>query len=113
MERTPKALWNETSGWDAWDAAPRDGPAVFVVDAAAFDRGDVVGTWIDPYDDARNVEQKLSELLGRDAEQGTWAIVDQTGLGRLMMGEAPSIEELRDEAASTFPDWCVAQAGNT
>ncbi len=98
MEQTPRALWHETSGWEAWNAAPRDGPAVFVVDAAAFDRGDVVGIWIDPYEQPDVVCEQLTELLGHEPEPGTWAIVDQTGVGPLMMSEEVGTDELASEA---------------
>lgn len=85
----------EANGWEAWEASPRDGPAVFVVDTAAFDQGTIRGRWINPNDDAAVVNEQLAELLGRQPEEGSWAVVDQVGLGAVMMPETLAVDELR------------------
>lgn len=85
----------EATGWEAWEASPRDGPAVFVVDTAVFDQGTVRGRWINPNDDPAVVGEQLAELLGRLPEEGSWAVVDQQGLGPIMMPETLAVPELR------------------
>ena len=89
MEAINEGLATETAGWDAWDAVPRDGPAVFVVDAEAFDRGEVIGKWINPFIDHHEIDEQLRQLLGVEPKQGRWAIVDQVGLSR-MVNETPT-----------------------
>lgn len=83
-----------SDGWEAWDAVPRDGPAVFVVDTIAFDHGTVRGRWLDVRDDHAALHAELTKLLGREPEEGAWAIVDQIGLGELMAPETMSIANL-------------------
>ncbi len=81
-------------GWEAWDAVPRDGPAVFVVDTTAFDHGIVRGRWLDVGAGRDQLHAELTELLGRPPEAGSWAIIDQVGLGELMASETMSITNL-------------------
>ncbi len=81
-------------GWEAWDAVPRDGPAVFVVDTTAFDRGVVRGRWLDVGADPEALHTDLTELLGREPEEGSWAIIDQVGLGERMAPETMAIARL-------------------
>lgn len=76
-----------SDGWEAWDAVPRDGPAVFVVDTKAFDHGVIRGLWLEVSADGTALHDQLTELLGREPEEGTWAIIDQVGLGALMAPE--------------------------
>jgi len=76
-----------SDGWEAWDAVPRDGPSVFVVDTKAFDHGVVRGRWLDVSADGAALHDQLTELLGREPEEGSWAIIDQVGLGALMVPE--------------------------
>lgn len=85
---------SEVSGWDAWDAVPRDGPAVFVVDAAAFDQGVVRGGWLAVGADQAALHADLTELLGREPQEGSWVIVDQVGLGDLMAPETMTVASL-------------------
>ncbi len=86
MERDKNELgsggtgWAAIGGWEVWEAAPRDGPAIFAVDAVAHDAGRIVGRWIKPGDGPAAVEAQLTELLGRIPETGNWAIIDQVGL---------------------------------
>lgn len=89
---------NESSrlddGWEAWEAIPRDGPAVFVVDTAAFDHGVIRGRWIEVADGDREVHVALMALLGQEPQEGTWAVVDQIGLGPVMAPETLTVGEL-------------------
>jgi hypothetical protein len=96
MEAINEAQERELTGWDAWDAVPRDGPAVFVVDAEAFDRGEVIGRWIDPFGEQVDINEQLRQLVGDNPDQGRWAIVDQIGLGPAAAPETP--EALTPEA---------------
>lgn len=85
----------KSEGWNEWDAVPRDGPAVFVIDTRAFDEeGTIHGRWLDPTLGPGVLHLQVTELLGREPEEGTWAIVDQVGLGKLMAPESVSIAEL-------------------
>ncbi|MEA3078203.1 MAG: hypothetical protein QOF60_3111 [Actinomycetota bacterium] len=82
-------------GWDAWDAAPRDGPAIFAVDAQALDEEQRLhGVWLKLQSPPDKLRQQLQELLGRTPESGTWAIIDQIGLGQAMVPETMSFTEL-------------------
>ncbi len=81
-------------GWEAWDAVPRDGPAVFVVDTAAFDHGVVRGRWLDVGAGPETLHTDLTELLGHPPEAGTWAIIDQVGLGERMAPETMAVAGL-------------------
>lgn len=81
-------------GWEAWEAIPRDGPAVFVIDTAAFDRGVIRGRWIEVAEDDAELQAALTELLGQKPEEGSWAVVDQIGLGPVMAPETMAVSEL-------------------
>jgi hypothetical protein len=84
-----------TDGWEAWDAVPRDGPAVFVIDTVALDQHHQFrGRWLDLAAGAAATEAALGDLLGRPIDAG-WAIVDQIGLGPRMAPEALTLEDLR------------------
>jgi hypothetical protein len=95
-------------GWAAWNAVPRDGPALFAVDATAFDRGVVRGRWLNVGADQAQLYDELTELLGQAPEEGTWAVVDQIGLGQRMAPEMMSVTDLttvaRDLAAESGSD---------
>jgi hypothetical protein len=83
------------SGWEAWDAVPRDGPAVFVVDTDALDRHQCLrGRWLDLAASPEIIDTALGELLGRPVEEAGWAIVDQIGLGPRMAPQVVSGTEL-------------------
>ncbi len=82
----------EANGWDAWDAIPRDGPAVFVLDVHRLDAGTVHGAWLSV--DPERFTAGLRALLGRSALNG-WAIVDQVGLGERMIPEHFPLDALR------------------
>jgi hypothetical protein len=77
---------------DRWDAVPRDGPAVFVIggDSASGMTGD----WIDPTVEIEQVADAVAAATGQPPENGSWAVVDQIGLGTEMLPEHLSIESL-------------------
>lgn len=100
MEQLPTTRSNEggnARGWEAWEAAPRDGPAVFVIDAPRQDKhGELRGAWLDPTVGTATFALEIAKLLGREPNIGEWAIVDQIGLGALMLPETFNLSELGD-----------------
>lgn len=86
---------NLTSAWEAWEAIPRDGPAVFVVDTDALDRDERLrGRWLDLDASPDTIATALGALLGRPVEEAGWAIIDQVGLGPRMAPEVISVDQL-------------------
>jgi len=86
------------TGWEAWDAVPRDGPAVFIVDTRALDQeGQLRGRWISLEQDETAIVSCIEGVLGRPPDDG-WAIVDQVGLGRRMVPADLTVGELPDLA---------------
>lgn len=110
MERVRNQVGNGSrneermDGWDAWDAVPRDGPAVFVIDTGAFDQGVVRGRWLDVTAERAALQDELRELLGCEPEEGSWAIIDQIGLGQLMAPETMSVSSLSTVAEDLTAD---------
>src|SRR5262245_17302404 len=98
MEQQPTTGTNDggdARGWDAWEAAPRDGPAVFVIDAPRLDtHGELRGAWIDPTVGTATVALEIAKLLGRKPNIGEWAIIDQIGLGAEMLAETFNLSDL-------------------
>lgn len=86
-------------GWRAWEAAPRDGPAIFVIDTRVFDDdGEIRGRWLDPNIAPEVLYEQVRALLGREPVEGSWAIIDQVGLGPLMVPETLGVNEVRSAA---------------
>lgn len=82
-------------GWDAWNAVPRDGPAVFVVDLQAMEtQGRVHGRWMNPMRKSEEVTAELREVLGREPDVNTWAVIDQVDLGPRMIPDTLAPMEL-------------------
>ena len=77
---------------DRWDAIPRDGPAVFVIGGDSV--SGVAGDWIDPVAETEQVAEAVAAATGQPPENGSWAVVDQIGLGNEMLPEHLSIESL-------------------
>jgi hypothetical protein len=92
MEQQPRNQEEHDPWRDAWDAVPRDGPGLFVIDTAAYDCEQVRGRWIDPTAEPALIELQLQELLGRWPEPGSWAVVDQVGLGEVMVPEVLDLD---------------------
>jgi hypothetical protein len=79
-----------------WDAVPRDGPAVLVVDAHELDEGrGLVGGWIELSQSISEVAQQIEVLLGREAGRRTPVVIDQIGMGSVMCDEDEIAELLR------------------
>ncbi len=98
----------QPEGWRAWEAAPRDGPGIFVVDTRVLDRdGEVRGRWLDPNVEPEVLYHQLQTLLGREPVEGTWAVIDQVGLGPLMLPETLDVDEVRlsVKEAAAESDW--------
>ncbi len=92
-------------GWEEWNAVPRDGPAVFVADAVAWDQGIIHGRWLEIRADRATLHTQLTDLLGREPEEGTWAILDQIGLGPVMAPETMPVADL-----TTLTEYLTAEA---
>jgi len=104
MEQQPTNQTREEEraaiGWEAWEAAPRDGPAVFVIDAPRLDKhSEVRGAWIDPTTGSATFGLEVAKLLGRAPSPDEWAIVDQIGLGERMLPENFELPELNQVIA--------------
>jgi hypothetical protein len=90
----------ETPGYsslaDAWDAVPRDGPAVLVVDTVPFDRrGEIRGSWIDPTRPEPEVVRAVAAAVGVEAwENERWVVLDQVRIGSVMIPEDLSVQGL-------------------
>ncbi len=80
----------------AWDAVPRDGPAVFIADRNRLDHDNtILGAWVNPTDSHDNIHQTLIRALGAEAvNRGDWVVVDQVGLGPTMLPEQLSTADL-------------------
>jgi len=79
---------------DAWDAMPR-GPAIFIATCEA-DRP-IHGAWVSLKQPEPYFFAELDLLLGEpDDQQRTreWVVLDQTGIGELMMPERLSLSGL-------------------
>ncbi len=90
----PEMTEERIDGWKAWEAAPRDGPGIFVIDTAALDAGELRGRWLDPTADPETLRGQVQELLGREPVECSWAIVDQVGLGPVMVPETLAVDEV-------------------
>jgi hypothetical protein len=75
------------TGWWLYDAVPRDGPAIYVVAAETWDQGDVTGIWIELESPTDKVVELLSAVAGRALELDDLRVVDQVGVGKLMLDE--------------------------
>lgn len=79
---------------DAYDAVPRDGPAVFVADTDRLDRGELHGRWIGLDQPAADIAADISRVADRSPIDGGWAIVDQSRLGATMCDEEITFDGL-------------------
>jgi hypothetical protein len=79
-----------------WDAVPRDGPAALVVDASPYDEaGEIHGGWIDLNQPEPQIETAVQSAVGREAwDEDRWVIIDQVGLGSVMLAERLSVHGL-------------------
>lgn len=79
---------------DAYDAVPRDEPAVFVADCEKLDRGELHGRWIGLDQPAADIAADISRVTDRSPIDGGWAIVDQARIGATMSDEDISFDGL-------------------
>jgi hypothetical protein len=89
-ERHPNQLM------DAWDAVPRDGPALFI---ARLDAGrPTAGTWVRTDQPERFTADELASLLGEPLatrQQREWVVLDQIGLDEPMLPETLNLSGLQ------------------
>jgi hypothetical protein len=67
-------------GWDAYDAAPRDGPWMFVAVTEAWDRGEIRGAWVRAAATTNEVLDVMAATVGQRYEAEELAVVDQVGI---------------------------------
>lgn len=87
MEAMRNHHTESTPGYDDWDAVPRDGPWVYVVDVTERPAADEIRRGWVPFDSGPRFIEHLTELLGRTPGTDDWAIIDQTNLGPRMVPE--------------------------
>jgi hypothetical protein len=103
-ERAQPSSVEAEAGWQAWNALPRDGPAVFVIDTDALsEEGRLHGRWLDPTVGAATFGLEVAKLIGHRPDADNWAIVDQVGLGEAMLPETFELPELDAVIAETGP----------
>lgn len=86
-----------TIDWsDAWEHPPEVGPAVFVAERRALDaNGMLLGGWVDPTRQPEDLAAAVEHAVGPyAADRGTWVVIDQIGLGPVMMPEELSVAAL-------------------
>lgn len=94
MERTPGS--SSPNRIERFDAVPRDGPAVFIVNRAAFDRGELVGGWLPVSDDVEAMTTAVEDIIGDTIESSrrSWIIIDQIDMGGTMIDEDAPLDTL-------------------
>jgi hypothetical protein len=70
-----------------WDAVPRDGPAIFVVDRHAWERRDTDGVWVGTDESGFAIAARLTRQLGKPVAIENLVIVDQIGVGPAQLDE--------------------------
>lgn len=70
------------TGWEAYDAAPRDGPWLFVAVTEAWDCGEIRGAWVRATASTDEVLDVLAAAVGQRYEADELAVVDQVGIVR-------------------------------
>lgn len=67
-------------GWEAYDAAPRDGPWMFVAVTEAWDRGEIRGAWVRATATTNEVLDVMAATVGQRYQAEELAVVDQVGI---------------------------------
>lgn len=70
------------TGWEVYDAAPRDGPWIFVAVTEAWDRGEIRGTWVRAAATTNEVLDVMAATVGQRYQAEELAVVDQVGIRR-------------------------------
>lgn len=66
-----------------------------MIDTTVYDGlGVIRGCWLDPTAAPETLTRQVRELLGREPAAGGWAIVDQVGLGPVMVPETMAVDEV-------------------
>lgn len=81
--------------FDAWDAVPRDGPALFI--ATCDDGRPVAGTWVRTDQPEHFFRGELALLLNEPLatrDQRDWLVLDQIGIGETMTPERVNLSGL-------------------
>jgi len=86
----------QEAGLSALDAAPDQGPAVFVTQPSALEAlGIYHGGWVDAALPETQLHDAVAQAVGVGAfEAGDWSIVDQLDIGPLMLPERLSLSAL-------------------
>lgn len=88
------------------EAAPRDGPRIYVASLSDYNAGILHGRWIEPDDGPEAMQGQIDEMLrespttaryGDKAEE--WAIHDFEGFGSLRLGEYEALSTIARIAA--------------
>lgn len=96
----------EQGAVNGYEAVPRDGPAVFLANVAALERGELSGAWVRLDQPATQLVSALAHLIGDRPDH--WAVVDQVGVGSTAVDEDASIEDLVDIRARSLSHRAVA-----
>lgn len=85
----------------AHEAAPRDGPRIYVASLSDYNNGLLHGRWVDASVGAETMQEQIDEMLRSspgDARYGDiaeeWAIHDHDGFGVLRLGEHEALSTL-------------------
>jgi hypothetical protein len=80
---------------DAYDAVPRDGPAVLLATTDLRDGETPRGGWVDVSEDEMQVWRDVEAAVGAVAVgDGRWEIIDQIDMGPQMLPDQLSLSEL-------------------
>lgn len=77
---------------DGHDAVPRDGPAIYLADAAVLHAGRLIGRWVRLDTPLAEVAEEVGQLVGERPDN--WVVIDQVGIGEAMLDEQPTLIEL-------------------
>lgn len=80
--------------WADHDTLPTEGRWLYVVDKAAWDRGEVKGAWVPADLDAHQTAMAVGSIVGQPMARADLTVVDQVG-----------IDEMVDEDHFTPPRW--------
>lgn len=101
----------------AWEANPRDGPAVYIETVDTIGDTALRGAWIDLTTDSDEVHQQIVDAVGAAAvASASWRIIDQVGVGDTMLPEDLEPAELRriairEAAKRRYPSYSPAEDG--
>lgn len=100
MNKTAEKELRTQATANSYDAVPRDGPAVFVADAAAWDRGEIRGVWVDALTPPGRVVQRLPTSLVETLDSTSWRWSTKSGSARRRSARTTSVTRTLSVAAS-------------